>query len=228
MRIDLVFSVLLILALVSSPLTTLAQTDDPLKAQVDDLVHKHYMHGIQYVQAKALGPAAVPYLIDLLDNPDEKEFWVNIIVTLGFIEDSAALAPLISFLSDAHAEVDSFTFRALLSVPFAVGCIASNGDSRALGYLLDNLSPSASRSAQWSFQGKKIDQLLMEQSVTGLAVSGRPEARAELLKLKEEIEKKEGPSDRLLLIESVKDGLTTMGRIENEGRANIFNPKRED
>jgi hypothetical protein len=216
------------LALVFSPLTTLAQTDDPLKAQVDDLVHKHYMHGVQYVQAKALGPAAAPYLIDLLNNPDEKEFWVNIIVTLGFIEDSAALDPLISFLSDARGEVDAFTFRALLSIPFAVGCIASNGDSRALGYLLDKLSPPVSQSAQWSFQGKKIDQLLVEQSVTGLAVSGRPEARAELLRLKDEIEKKEGPSDRLLLIESVKDGLTTMDRIENEGRTYIFNPKRED
>ena len=66
-----------------------------IEARVDELVFKHYLDGIQYVAAHELGAAAVPHLLELLDDPQHKEFWVNITATLGFIEDSSAVAPLI-------------------------------------------------------------------------------------------------------------------------------------
>ena len=92
-------AVVLMAILVLIPLSISAQTDE-LKTRVDDLVFKHYVDGIQYVEANALGDGAVPYLVELLDNTDVKEYWVNIIVTLGFIESSSALNPLVSFLEE--------------------------------------------------------------------------------------------------------------------------------
>lgn len=218
------FFILFISFMFNFPANALAA--DPLEKQVNDLVHKHYMEGIQYTQAKALGPVAVPYLVKLLNTPAEKEFWVNIIVTLGFIEDSSATDALISFLDNAQGEVDAFTFRALLSVPFAIGSIASTGDSNTLSYLVNKAAASTTGSARWSFKGQNIDNLIAEQAVVGLAVSGLPQAKSKLLEIKNRIqtEKAQGISSQNFLIESINDGLGTMDRIKAQGRKNAFNP----
>ena len=201
-----------------------AQTGDDLKAKIDGLVLKHYFDGIQYTEANALGPNAVPYLLELLNNPNIKEYWVNIIVTLGFIESSTALNPLISFLENSRGEVDISNYRALMSVPFAIGCIASNGDPKAFNYLIGKVyTPSPVR---WSFRGKNINRILAEKSIRGLAISGQARARAEILKLKGEIERKKGPTEREVLIKSIKNGLDIMDRIKNKGRSTIFNPQK--
>jgi hypothetical protein len=228
MRRIALLSLFVIAASICLPLRANTQTDDPVKAKVDELVRKHYMDGIQYVQANALGSEAVPYLVEMLNNPADKQFWVNIIVTLGFIEKSSSLDPLISFLQNAEGEVDGFTFRALLSVPFAVGCIASNGDSRALDFLTEMAHTPPTATRRWSFGSQRIDHLLAEQSVTGLAVSGRAEAREELLKLKNDLKNRKGLPDQESLMESIDDGLGTMDRIVNEGRARIFNPSTNE
>jgi len=215
------FYILFISYMLNFPANALAA--DPLEKQVDDLVHQHYMDGIQYTQAKALGPGAVPYLVKLLNTPAEKEFWVNIIVTLGFIEDSSAADALISFLDNAQGEVDVSTFRALLSVPFAIGSIASTGDSNTLSYLVNKV---AAGGARWSFKGKNIDNLIAEQAVVGLAVSGLPQAKSKLIEIQSQIRAKnaQGVTNQNFLIESIKDGLGTMDRIKTQGRENAFNP----
>lgn len=215
--------VILFVCLIFSPLNITAQIDDALKTKVDDLVHKHYINGIPYAQANSLGPDAVPYLLELLNNPDEKEFWVNIIVTLGHIESSTAREPLISFLENARGEVDVNTFKALLSVPFAIGCIASNGDPKALNYLIGKVYTPENNAVGWSFKESKINRHIAKASVSSLAVSGQSRAKAELLKLKDRIERKMASPEQELFIENIKDGLKTMNRIKNNDRSKIFN-----
>lgn len=215
---------ILIISLILFPHNIDAQTGEVLKAKVDGLVLKHYFDGIQYTEANALGPNAVPYLLEMLNDTNIKEYWVNIIVTIGFIESSVALEHLIYFLENTKGEVDDYTFRALLSVPFAIGSIASNGDPNALNYLVGRVYTP--RQVRWRFRGKKINELLAKESIIGLAISGQAKAKTELLRLKEEIERKKWPPEREILIESVMNGLNTMDRIKNEGRSRIFNPQR--
>jgi len=220
----IVYALLMILVL--GPGSGLAQSDEDIKTRVDNLVRKHYMDGIPYAVAHALGPGALPYLFELLGNPDDKEFWVNIIVTTGFIEDPSAVDPLIAKLEDTQGEVDSFTFRALLSIPYALGCIAASGDAGALQYLAGNLDKRPDQTAGWSFRGKPVSELIAEQSVMGLAVSGRPEARTILTDLQAETAPKAGPAARTRRSGNVDQGLAIMDRIDTEGRAAVLNPRR--
>lgn len=209
------------------PISAVADTEDePMRPKIESFVLKHYFDGIQYKEAKALGPLAIPYLIELLNKKEVKEYWVNIIVTIGFIESSTGLDAIISFLEQAKGEVDIHTFRALLSVPFSIGCISSNGDTKAFEYLVGRIHTPEKFPADWSFRGKKTGLLIASQSITGLAVSGSPAAKAELLKLQTNIESNNAPKDHHYYMENLLNGLDTMARIEKEGRGQIFNYNR--
>ena len=209
-----------------SVLCTVAIADplDTIEDRVDDLVLKHYLDGILYTDAHDLGQDAIPYLIELLNDPGKKEFWVNISVTIGFIEDSSALDALILFSESPEGEVDGHTFRALLSIPFAIGCIASNGDTQAFEYLMNGLHDPDALQVRWSFRNNDIRRLLMEKAAVGLAASGRTDARAELLTLEQEISGQEPGLDREFLIETIQTCIPFMDRMARDGREFAFNP----
>jgi hypothetical protein len=208
------------------PAAGLAQSEADIKASVEDLVGKHYHDGIPYEAAHALGHKALPHLFELLGDPNRKIFWVNIIVTIGFIEDASAVEPLVAFLENTQGEVDSFTFRALLAVPFALGCIAGGGDAGALQYLAGSVQ--APPNIRWRFRSKPVDELIVEQSVMGLGASGRPEARELLLDLKTGIERKTHPQAHALRGGNVDQALAIMDSIATKGRSAAFNLNRED
>jgi len=214
--------------LVLCPTSGLAQTDKEIKTSVNELVHKYYMDGIPYATAHALGPAALPYLFELLGNPKEKPFWVNIIVTIGFIEDSSAVDPLINMLEETQGDVDPENFRALLSVPYALGCIAANGDDTAFEYLVSKLDTPLNQTWPWNFRDKPIAELIAEQSVMALAVSGRPEARRLLKDLQAKAAQKSGQEALRIITGNIDQGLDIMDRIEAKGRAAVLNPQREN
>ena len=219
---------MLFLLLPAYPACSIAESDEEIQFRVNDLVHKHYMDGIPYAKANALGKDALPYLFELLENPDEKLFWTNIIVTIGFIEDISAVDSLINFLEKAEGEVDGATFRALLSVPYALGCIASGGNARAIDYLSTHITGQKNLRINWNYKNKPIADLIAEQSVMGLAVSGRPEARQKLQAMKAEVEKKGGAETRRLHTDTVPQGLTLMDSIQIRGRAAVLNPRRDE
>jgi len=220
------FALLLVLAL--CPAKGLAQNSDDIKTQVNTLVRKHYMDGIPYERANALGPLALPFLFEILDNSADKLFWVNTIVTIGFIEDTSAVDPLIEMLEAPRGEVDSATFRALLSVPYALGCIAANGNARSLEYLAGNLDVSSNQSIRWRFRNKPTTELIAEQSVMGLAVSGRQEARKLLRELQIKTKGKMNLKGEALGTAAIDQGLIIMDRINAKGRAAVLNPHKGD
>jgi hypothetical protein len=216
---------LLWLVTFACPAGLMAQDSDDIQYRVDDLVFKHYMDGIPYPEAHALGPNALPYLLELLENPELKLFWTNIIVTIGFIEDPSAVDPLIDFLERAEGEVDGASFRALLSVPYALGCIAAGGGDRSIAYLADTIAGSGTAAIQWQFQGKSVKDLVAEYAVMGLAVSGRPEARQLLQTLHRDAVKQSGRDPRRFLTDTVPQALDLMDRMESRGRAAVLNPQ---
>lgn len=200
--------------------TLCAQSPTELEERVRSLVLAHHVHGIEYLQANALGPDAIPILLEILGDESLEEYWVNTVVTLGFIEDSSALEPLIEFLYSRQGEVGIRTVRALSAVPFAVGCIASNGSPEAFAFLSDGtegrLQPG------WTFGSVDPASLLAGKSVIALAVSGRPEGKAALDRLAQQ-----GPASLTApgLAGSLATARSLISRLENEPRAAIFNPQ---
>lgn len=202
--------------------TLWAQDNADLEGRVHKLVLRHHFHGIQYSEAKALGRNAIPILLRLLEDEGVEQFWVNTVVTLGFIESSDALDPLLRFLYSREGEVGVETYRALAAVPFAVGCIASNGDLDALAFLEQGteglLRPG------WRFGSKDPTRVLAGKSVIALAVSGQPRAEVAIERLEREVATGLAASD-------LADFLTTarkvMSRLQLEPRAAVFNPKHE-
>jgi hypothetical protein len=201
-----------------------AGPDMGLRAEIESLIYKHSVDGIDYSRAKALGSEAIPFLVEKLNDPDKKEFWVNIIVSLGFIEDPEALPGLIEFLESAHGEVDIYTFRALLSVPFAIGCISSSGDRQAYTYLAEWIDLPQSQTVNWSFHNKNIHDLLSQQAIMGMAVSGLPEAKKKLADLRNQPATKSfSPAVLQARINTLNTASSIMSRMEQTGRAGIFN-----
>lgn len=222
--LTMAFAMLTILTL--WPVTdSIAQNNGDIKLRVDDLVRKHYMEGVPYAVAHDLGPAALPYLFDLLGKNEEKQFWVNIVVTIGFIENDSAVDSLIAFLEQTAEEVDSFTFRAKLSVPYALGCIASGGNPKALRFLADKTNTPKGQAIGWSYKNKPIADLIAERSIMGLAVSGRSEARQILEELKTSESRETDVKSRTATSAHINQGIRIMDQIKTRGRVAILNPQ---
>ena len=157
-----------------------------------DFVQKQYVHGVPYEQARALGPAAVPALLQGLQNREISSAWPNIVQTLGFIGDQRALKPLISFLENSVGEVSSDAFRALLLVPRALGDLGRENQT-IQGSVLEYLTAGArqntwTKRVQWYFRAYRSEILWRQLSVASvhglghLATSAAEEALVGLSK----------------------------------------------
>ena len=62
----------------------MASTGQPAMS-VEEFVHQIYFEGLPYDKASQYGPDAVPKLLAMLKDPNEKPYRSNIIVTLGVI-----------------------------------------------------------------------------------------------------------------------------------------------
>jgi hypothetical protein len=206
------------------PVKAHSETSNATRAKVDNLVRQHYFRGIPYLEAHSLGPEAIPYLLDKLNDPVERDFWVNIVVTLGFIEDGTSVEPLVSYLENNCGEVDVYKFKALISVPFAIGCIASTGDRNSLNYLIEMTYSLNPRAVEWKYRGIDIDSLMVLQAITGLAISGRQEAREALEDIKTRLKNDKSLSEQDVFLQRVTHGLKTLNRINRIGRSEYFEP----
>lgn len=184
-------------------------------------VHKLYFHGISYSDAHELGPAAVPQLLLLLRDRSEAPYWVNTIVTIGFIGDTTAVDPLLTFFAEQRDEVDGHTCRALLSVPFALGCLAFGGSESAFTYLTKRASPADWEDLQWRFGTEDLPAVMVEQAIIGLGVSGRSAARAVLAETPRTFGAL-SPEVRARLADLIGEALRANERISEEGPEQYF------
>lgn len=138
-----------------------------------------YFHGVPYIEARSLGAAAVPELVDMLDEPELAPFWTNIVTTLGFIGDPAAVAPMLDFARRQEGEISADVFRAALSVATALGHLAHDGDDEALQQLIAwtrDTEGSGIRLSYKHYSGAALDEVLGRMAVQALGISGRTEA----------------------------------------------------
>jgi HEAT repeat protein len=199
---------------------------DPAAAQAPSVdlktfVTSFYPHGLPYAQAHAYGPQAVPDLAAMLADPSLEPYWVNIVATLGCIEDASAVQPLLDFMKRQQGPIAGSTFRAVLSVLPALGQIAYGGDSAALKIITDFLDPSAYKSYGINFVYSRyhddaLGEILGRMAINALGVSGRPEALALLKQMLND------PTLRLDWLDKVNEAIDLNKKMSSLGPENVF------
>ena len=213
---------ILVLLVLCVPATV--YSDEALESEVQHLIRQHYVYGLPYPKAKSLGSEAIPFLSQMLNDRANEEYWVNTIVALGFIEESSAFTPLKEYIENASGEVDLHTFKALASVPFAMGCLASTGDQRPYDYLKRLMRFSQSDTIDWQFSNTDTTLFIAGEAATALAISGLDEARVELEDAIARIESGDAPRRQAEILQKLQDGLSLWEQIREQGRAAVFNP----
>jgi hypothetical protein len=164
-------------------LTFSASAQSPISAdEAESIVRARWYEGVPPERIAALSDAAVERIGDLLDDPAEQEYHAAAIALLGQGGGTGAYEAILDFASLApQGDVDGAVLRARLEVPLALGRLA-NSDDRALAWLLDAASQSSP--VEWHsgrIDAARIGRMLQRYAITGLALSGRAEARDALL-----------------------------------------------
>ncbi len=154
----------------------LARAESDVDA-AEAMVRTRYYEGLPYEKAQTIGRAGAARLAELLADANERDIHANIVLALGM----AARAGAFEALSDAElspeGEVDRATYRLAGVLPLAMGFLARE-DDRALAWLIAR-ARSAGAPA-WRFRharGEALREELRQRIVSGLGLSGRPEAR---------------------------------------------------
>lgn len=151
---------------------------------IKSFVHQTFIHGVRYQEASKYGSDVVPVLLEMLEDPAEKDFWANEVITLCIIGDENAVEPIIAFINkDVQGELSESHYRAKTSAIMALGyLINKSGSKKALEYLKECISPEVwtERKLNWKgpYQASVDDrnEQLSTMAVLGLALSGNPEA----------------------------------------------------
>ena len=193
---------------------------EPAAAEV--LVRRWYFEGLPYEDARALTPAGVARLAEMLTDPAEAEYWANIVAALGMSGNSSAFPALARFAaSPPEGGVASAEYRARLALPLALGHLARS-DARAFALLVEQArDPPASPSWRYRhLRGARLATLLRDTAITGLGISARPEAKDLLRELADRAAADPGTPDALRA--HLGESLALHRRVSEEGAEKVF------
>jgi len=201
-----------------------AQAPEISAPEIERRVRAVYIEGFPYTLGRGLSRDAVERLAGMLESPDERPYWSNIVLALGTSESSRALVALEAFADAAPTgEVEADVYQARAALPFAFGHLARRHDAALVR--LGNRA-TEERDPQWSFQslrGAALGDVLRRAAITGLGVSGRDEADAILRELEErENAAGRGASEWARHLATTRVLRT---RVKREGPAAVFSPR---
>jgi HEAT repeat protein len=199
-------------------------------------VHQIYIEGVPYENAIRFDAnAAVPTLLSMLADPNEEEYWPNIVITLGMLGDERAVDPLIKFLEqDApRAQLSRSHYIAKTGVLMALGYLINKGGSqKALTYLRDSLNPDAWRQRRLSWISpfnpdvEARDLQLTKMAILGLALSAHPAAAEALRSLQKPPQTEAERKLHARLSTAVAEALQEHQTIGTEGLVNYDRKRR--
>ncbi len=179
----------------------------PARAQLvegdfaEELVRAQYVEGLPYAEARDLTLAGIERLVEMLRDPAEAEHHENIVMALGISRAPQAYPALVAFQDkEVEGEVDASEYRARRAVPLAMGHLAGT-DPRALRFVLEAARREGPESApRWRYlylRDQKLAGILRRAAITGVAMSGQPEAVAALRALGERARDDPSTTDEL-------------------------------
>ncbi len=192
----------------------------------EQLARADHVEGLPYAEARKLTHEGIERLVEMLEDPAEARHRVSIVMALGMSESEPAYPALRAFwASEPVGEVDGAQYRARRSLPLAMGHLARN-DPRALDFLLQLAGgPATEAQPTWRYrhlQGERLAGILQRSALTGLAISGRPEAAAAL----EQLELHLAPQASDELRDHLHEAQNLCDRVMREGPDRVFNTHR--
>jgi hypothetical protein len=207
------------------------EAEPPPQTSVEDVKHfvsKKYRHGLPILEAEKFPKAASPMLVIMLHDEDLKEFWANIVLTIGIIGDPEGVDALIThFQSRFHGEIDQATYRSVASVPLALGHAAYKNNEAALDYIVSCASVEGlnEKGISWVYRGESTAEQrfrwLVAPTTLGLAVSGRDKAREALKELINVAGRMNTPFGKRLE-EASRGALDFMEKVMKDGRKKVI------
>ncbi len=206
-------------------------TTHPARAQSEEvefaelLVRAQYVEGLPHDQARELTtPEAVERLVEMLQDPAEAEHHENIVMALGISGAPQAYPALVAFEDrEVEGEVDAAEYRARRALPLAMGYLAGT-DPRALQFLLEEAHREGPESApRWRYlylRDQRLAGILRRAAITGVAMSGQPEAVAALRAPGDRARGEPSTTDELPV--HVREAERLCDRVVREGPDQVF------
>ncbi len=202
----------------------------PARAQLvegdfaEELVRAQYVEGLPYAEARDLTLAGIERLIEMLRDPAEAEHHENIVMALGISGAPEAYPALVEFQDrEVEGEVDAAEYRARRALPLAMGHLART-DPRALRFLLEAARREGPESVpRWRYlylREQKLAGILRRAAITGVAMSGQPEAVAALRALRERARADPNTTDEMRV--HVREAERLCDRVLREGPDRVF------
>lgn len=149
-------------------------------AEAEELVRTTWFEGMPTSQAARIDEFGVERLVQMLADPAERQHHGNILFALGVSGERGAYDAIAAWAATPRSgEVDRATFRAWQALPHALGHLARR-DPRAVALLTDQLAAGPADFRFRHIDGARLERLTRRGAATGLALSGRPEARTAL------------------------------------------------
>lgn len=196
------------------------------KPAITEFVHRNYAEGIPFEVASSYTREDAEKLIAMLDNPDEKPYFTNIVVALGMIGDPIAVQPLRSFVEKGEGSIDPQTLRAKTSALIALGYVVNrHNDESALAYLAQGLNPRnwKEKKLKWTLRGigdlEQRNISLIKASALGLGIAGTQEAASALNSAQFTIESID-PTTSTVVNPVIQHALTVNKAVQREGLLN--------
>ncbi len=202
----------------------------PARAQLaeggfaEKFVRADYVEGLPYAKARKLKLEGVERLVEMLRDPAEAEHHDNIVMALGISGAPQAYPALVAFQDrEVEGEVDAAEYRARRALPLAMGHLARS-DPRALQFLLEAARRQGPESVpRWRYlylRDQKLAGILRRAAITGVAMSGQPEAVAALRALGERARDDPSTTDELRV--HVREAERLCDRVVREGPDQVF------
>lgn len=195
-------------------------------SRADRLAAAIYFEGVPFEEVSDLSDSDVARLIELLDDAGEIRQHPIILVALGMTGSPAAFDAIADYaLRGSSGELDRLAFRAQRSIAYGMGHLA-RVDGRALGWLIE-AATAANIAPQRSFRQldpERVARLMRQGAITGLALSGRPNAARVIAEVIA------APGADAEIVERGKEALLLHERMSREGPASVlrdeFGPER--
>ena len=212
-------------AAAAAPATAPATAPAPGAAagDVKAFVRRRYIEGIPLHEASTFGPAVVPELITMLDDPADAPWRANIVKLLGIIGDPRAVDPLIKVIEDGQGVLKPSEYGAKKTAIVSLGDVIRKSQNpndpavlKANDYLARGLDPAIwSQRVQWEGPFiKDVNQRnwqLTKSAIWGLASTGKAEAGQALEALEAKLPKMgEVPPDLRGILKEAKTALNAV------------------
>jgi hypothetical protein len=195
-----------------------AESSELEASRADRLAAAIYFEGVPFEAGRDLSDTDVARLIELLTDPAKIRQHPNILVLLGMSGSPAAFDEIADYARrGSSGELDRLEFRARRSIAYGMGHLA-RVDDRALAWLV-RAATDANHAPQRSFRQmgpERIARLMREGAITGLALSGRPNAARVISEIVA------APSATPRIVERGNEALLLHERMSREGPASAL------